>query len=204
MFCNGWREARIPLSSSVRANTPRGFWARRSEWRELLELIPTLVYVRDPGEGTIVFANDALVRFTGRSEASILATGAGVFEEFVHPDDFASLGDLSSSLPLSGDGRDIRARNGRGEWRIISIREQELSAGLLPRGFVLGLATDVTERRRDAEALKESHAFTRHIADAGPTLVSVFDGSATRLTFVRRFPPLRCERRAIRRCLFDR
>ncbi len=158
-------------------------WAEGSAWRELLDHIPTLVYVRDPAAGTIVFVNEALVRFTGRSESEILATGTRVFDEFVHPEDLAGVGDLSEALPLLGDGRDLRARNDRGEWRIISIRERELRTEALPRGHILGIATDVTERRRDEAALAASHAFSRRIADAGPTLVSVFDLRERRTTF---------------------
>ena len=145
---------------------------RESEarFRALADSAPAPVWVTGP-DG-IEFANRALVEFFGRPAEDLIGTG---WTGFVHPED---LPEILARREAAWEGTGVyeftaRFRHAAGDWRWLkaSLKPRRDPPGAIV-GFV-GMALDVTDAKQAEQALRESEARFRAMADSAPAPVWV-------------------------------
>lgn len=128
---------------------------------QIAALMPDLVYLYDLREQRNVYANRELMTVLGYTAEQAQSLGADLFHRLIHPDDLPrALANIPSVMALP-DGEftelEYRMRHVDGSWRWLRGRDTVFARE--PDGtprLVLGVAQDVTERRRSEEALRSS------------------------------------------------
>jgi PAS domain S-box-containing protein len=143
-----------------------------ARFRELADTTPALMWMTD-AEGSVTYVNQGWLRFTGRTlEEELGATWA----VGAHPDD------LDELLERWHDAT-TRREEFRVEYRLVRRdgSERWVLAEGLPRydagefvGYV-GTATDIHDRRLMEDALRESEATFRDLADSAPVMIWTTD-----------------------------
>jgi PAS domain S-box-containing protein len=150
-----------------------------AQFRELADTTPALMWMTD-AEGDVTFVNKAWLRFTGGS------SDVGVtFEQTAHPDDREAA--LRRWEEASGRREQFRweyrlrhAASDGYRW-VLEEGTPRYSEGEFV-GYV-GTATDIHERRTMEEALRESEAGFRDLADTAPAMMWTTDEDGL-VTFV--------------------
>ncbi len=149
------------------------------ESRNLIEQItessPGIIYIYDLIERRNIYANRTVTDIFGYSPEEIQQLPGNLFESTVHPEDKAVLQEHLSSLAVIGDDQilecEYRIRRQEGDWRWLSLRTvvfQRTATGEPKQ--VLGIATDLTERKLAEMALQVAKA----AADAASEAKSEF------------------------------
>ena len=138
-----------------------------AQFRELADTTPALMWMTD-AEGDVTFVNEGWLRFTGG------ASDSGVtFAESAHPDDRAEAQRVweEASRRREEFRFEYRLRHaGSGDYRwVLELGTPRFSGGEFV-GYV-GTATDIHERRGMEEALRESEASFRELADTAPAMM---------------------------------
>ncbi len=145
-----------------------------AHFRELADTTPALMWMTD-AEGDVTFVNQGWLRFTGRT----LRRGDGRrrWPSSAHPED-------REGLLARWRRRPPRRAEFRFEYRL-GARRRAASAGWLAEGiprfaageFVgyVGTATDIHERKQAEDALRESEASFRDLADIAPVMIWTTD-----------------------------
>ena len=150
-----------------------------AQFRELADTTPALMWMTD-AEGDVTFVNKAWLRFTGGS------SDAGVtFAVTAHPDD-------REDAVRQWEEASSRHEEFRHEYRlchgpsdgyrwVLEVGVPRFAGGEFV-GYV-GTATDIHERRSMEEALRESEASFRDLADTAPAMMWTTDEEGL-VTFV--------------------
>ena len=152
-------------------NAQEALRASETNLREILDGIPGFVCTLNPA-GQIDLANRPLLDFFGMTVEELNSWGTN---GAVHPDDLprviAELTDaMTTGTPFDSELRYRRA-DGIDRWsqtRILPVRDLE---GKITRWY--GLITDIDDRKRAEEALRESEYETRLIVDSIPGIIGV-------------------------------
>ncbi|UCC43793.1 MAG: PAS domain S-box protein [Candidatus Zixiibacteriota bacterium] len=146
--------ARTRVEAALRASEDR--------YRHLVEEAQDAIYSISP-EGKITSLNAAFETITGWSRDEWLGKS---FEQLLHPDDqvpaAAFIEDIERGESPSAHELRIRTKDGRyvtGEFRETVLRHRGEPAG------VLGVARDITERKKTEQALKESEEKYRRLVN---------------------------------------
>src|SRR5580704_147597 len=149
--------------------------ASENNFRQILDSIPGLVCTLNPA-GQIDLANRPLLDFFGLTLEDLNSWGTN---GAVHPDDLPRvIAELTHSLTTgTAFDRELRYRRADGlyRWsqtRIPPVRDTE---GSIARWY--GLITDVDDRKRAEEALRESEHESRLIVDSIPGMIAVLSAS---------------------------
>ena len=143
--------------------------SRELLYQTLVETIPDVIWLAK-ADGQVTFQNKAWLELTGRSPEESLGER---WTEALHPDDAPSLlakweRAYKHGEPYSGECR-FRARDG--SYRLVSFIGTPVRA---ESGRVLnwvGVNTDITDRRKAEDRLRESNARNRAILDTIPDLM---------------------------------
>jgi PAS domain S-box-containing protein len=164
--------ANVIGAAAERARTDERVRDSEARFRELADTTPALMWMTD-AEGSVTYVNQGWLRFTGRTlEEELGATWA----VGAHPDD------LEEVLERWHDATS-RREEFRVEYRLVrgDGSERWVLAEGLPRydggefvGYV-GTATDIHERRLMEDALRESEATFRDLADTAPVMIWTTD-----------------------------
>ncbi|GAB4287069.1 MAG: chemotaxis protein CheB [Oscillatoriaceae cyanobacterium] len=149
------------------------------ESRNLIEQItessPGIIYIYDLIERRNIYANRSVTDIFGYSPEEIQQMPGNLFEATIHPEDQPILQQHLSSLEVVVDDQilecEYRIQHLDGSWRWLSVRTvvfQRTAAGQPKQ--VLGIATDLTERKQAEMALQEAKA----AADAASEAKSEF------------------------------
>ncbi len=129
--------------------------------QQITDLIPDVVYVYDIEEQRNVYANRNIGLSLGYTQEEIESLGAGFMPQAMHTDDWPLFLDQLNFVSSLGDGEilgfEYRMRHKDGEWRWFHSRDtvfSRLSDGSVKQ--IIGTATDITERKRAEDALRES------------------------------------------------
>ncbi|HEY9612737.1 PAS domain S-box protein [Allocoleopsis sp.] len=172
-----WANIRLPDGSIV--GIGKDITARKQTEQELrkskhfIERIanasPHLWYIYDHIEQRNVYANRELAAVLGYTAEEMQAMGSALLPSIVHPDDLATfpLHLKKWETATDDDILDIeyRIRNAQGEWRTLLTLETVFER--TPDGAVkqvIGTSTDISDRKRIEEALRESALRERAIA----------------------------------------
>jgi PAS domain S-box-containing protein len=141
-----------------------------AQFRELADTTPALMWMTD-AEGDVTFVNRAWQRFTGGESH----TGV-TFAATAHPDDR----EVAQQLWNEASARrqefrcEYRLRHATGGYRwVLEVGTPRFSGGDFV-GYV-GTATDIHERKTMEEALRESEAGFRELADTAPAMMWTTD-----------------------------
>jgi PAS domain S-box-containing protein len=136
---------------------------RTSERRlqQIIGTIPGLVWSAS-ADGAGTFANQHYLDYVGFSAEDALGRG---WATAVHPDDLERLANTWTSMLETGRGGDVEARIQRadGEYRWFLFRTNPLydDSGNLVQWF--GINTDIDDRKRAEEKLREAQAELAHV-----------------------------------------
>jgi two-component system cell cycle sensor histidine kinase/response regulator CckA len=144
----------------------------------VVQSLPGYVYrARSDPQYTIEFVSDGIEETTGYSVADFMVTRSVNWPELVHPDDVAPVealmrAGLDDGTPYETTYRIFR-RSGemRWVWEHGAGVYDETGALIAVEGFV----TDVTERVRTDEALRETDRFLRAILENAPVITIALD-----------------------------
>jgi PAS domain S-box-containing protein len=150
-------------------------------FRELAESTPTLLWMTD-SDGDITFVNGGWRRFTGRTLDEELGD---TFALSAHPDDRTELlarwqESFRRRREFRFEYRLLHAASGTHRW-VHEIGTPRYARGEFA-GYV-GTSTDIHERRSMEEALRESEASFRDLADTAPVMIWTTDTGGL-VTFV--------------------
>jgi PAS domain S-box-containing protein len=149
-------------------------------FRELVDTTPALMWMTD-AEGHVTFVNRAWLRYTGRTLEDELGDSFG---SSAHPDDRAELAARwREAFRRREEFRfEYRLQGSVGGYRwVLEVGTPRFSDGEFV-GYV-GTSTDIHERRTMEEALRESEASFRELADTAPVMIWTTDPEG-QVTFV--------------------
>jgi len=150
--------------------------ARKSEadLRRMTDAVAQSIVVLDP-DGKAISANRVALEYTGLSLAEVQATG---FRERVfHPDDIARLREtrlraLSGTTPFENEQRVLGA-DGQYRWFLIQYNPVVDDNGRVGCWYATG--TDIEDRKRAENKLRQDERELRQLMDALPQHVLVLD-----------------------------
>jgi PAS domain S-box-containing protein len=166
-------------AAGERARQDEAVTDSEAQFRELANTTPALMWMTD-AEGDVTFVNEGWLRFTGGT------SDVGVtFATSAHPDDRDEA--LRIWKEASGRREEFRceyrlrhAASGGYRW-VLEVGAPRFAGGEFV-GYV-GTATDIHERRAMEEALRESEASFRDLADTAPAMMWTTDEDGL-VTFV--------------------
>ena len=147
-----------------------------ARFRELADTTPALMWMTD-ADGHVAFVNQGWLRFTGHGLAEELGQG---FDLNAHPDDRDELlGVWRETIRRRDEFRfEYRLARHDGTYRwVLAVGTPRFVEGEFI-GYV-GTATDIHERRTMEEALRESEASFRELADSAPAMIWTTDTAAS-------------------------
>jgi len=125
--------------------------------RDVIETIPAYVWSAQP-DGSIDFINQRFLEFSGISLEQALG---GSWQELLHPDDRDHFFAVWRAAIASGKAMEIeaRVRSKDGHYRWLLIRNVPLhdQTGKIVRWY--GTSTDIDDRRRAEESLRQSESY---------------------------------------------
>ncbi len=156
-FAEAGRRARLRLEREAVERSRAEGALRTSErrLRQLADTMPQIVWTA-VSDGSVDYFNGRFYEYTGTTPASAL--GAEGWRSIVHPEDLPSLSALRNDAVAHGEVFEaevrLRDRSGGYRWHLIrSIPVHDESDRLVRR---FGTATDIDDRRRVEEALREA------------------------------------------------
>lgn len=149
--------------------------ARESEqrFRSIADSTPIMIWASGLDMG-ITFANARVIEFLGLPLDDLLGAG---WVQVIHPDDHDRVLAEYGSAFEAWRPYDVeyRTRRGDGEWRWLAVHGvPRFAPGGEFMGFI-GSARDITDQRRASEAVKESEARFRSMADGSPVMIWMSD-----------------------------
>jgi len=143
--------------------------------RKIIDTIPTLAWC-NLSDGSNDFVNRRWSDYTGLSQEEVKQVGCKVA---IHPEDLPKWLDQWRSLLASGAGGEIEARlrrhDGAYRWFLIRVEPLQEESGEILRWY--GTNTDIEDRKRTEEKLREDEREIRRITDAIPQTIMVLDPS---------------------------
>jgi formate hydrogenlyase transcriptional activator len=141
--------------------------------RKIIDTIPTLAWC-NLTDGSNDFVNQRWSDYTGLSQEEVKRVGCKVA---IHPEDLPKWLGQWRGLIASGAGGEIEARlrrhDGVYRWFLIRVEPLQEESGEILRWY--GTNTDIEERKRTEEKLREDEREIRRITDAIPQTIMVLN-----------------------------
>lgn len=157
--------------------------------QSIIEAAPNLTYVYDLVNDRNNFASPQIAEILGFTEAEVQAMGASFLPSRFHPEN-AVLAQRHLQRLLA-DGKDnvyeleyrMKHKDGHWIWLFDRSRVFERNEKGEPTK-VLGVATDITDRKKAEDELRQQQVFTQGIIEAAPSLTYIYDMRQTNNAFV--------------------
>src|SRR6202165_464839 len=139
--------------------------------RKIIDTIPTLAWC-NLTDGSNDFVNRRWSNYTGLYQEEVKRVGCKVA---IHPEDLPKWLDQWRTLVASGEGGEIEARlrrhDGAYRWFLIRVEPLQDESGEMVRWY--GTNTDIEDRKRAEEKLRQDERELRRITDAIPQTIIV-------------------------------
>ncbi|WP_276373888.1 PAS domain-containing protein [Chryseolinea sp. H1M3-3] len=139
-----------------------------NKFKESMEnAMPGMLYVYNLIEQENIYVNHNITTTLGWTWEEIEAMGKNLIFQLVHPDDVENLTQWSNERSRTVKDAEYRLRTKSGEWRWFHSRDtvfQKDEKGNVTQ--IIGVAQDITERKKIEEALKESEQRFRTLQEA--------------------------------------
>jgi PAS domain S-box-containing protein len=139
-----------------------------NRFKESMEnAMPGLLYVYDFKKQATIYLNHNITRALGYDWEDIEKMGNNLILQIVHPEDISKLTKWSNEPSRTVKDAEYRLRTKSGEWRWFRSRDtvfQRDKKGNVTQ--IVGIAQDITERKKTEEELKESEARFRTLQEA--------------------------------------
>src|SRR6266478_1802274 len=146
-----------------------------SRLRKIIDTIPALAWC-NLSDGSNDFVNRRWSDYTGLSQEEVKRVGCKVA---IHPEDLPKWLDQWRTLLASGAGGEIETRlrrhDGAYRWFLIRVEPLQEESGEILRWY--GTNTDIEDRKRTEEKLREDEREIRRITDAIPQTIMVLNPS---------------------------
>ncbi len=148
--------------------------------QHIADAVPDILYVYDLVEARNIYINQAILYTLGYSPVEIQNLAGSFIPALMHPDDLAGLPAITDRFSNAGDGDivelEYRLKRKNGEWRWFYDRSTVFTR--TPAGQpcqIVGLAQDITGRRKAEADLQASQHLVQKIADTFPDVIYVYD-----------------------------
>ncbi len=148
--------------------------------QKIAETTPAILYVYDWQQTCNVYVNSQVSELLGYTPDEIQEMKTSLLPNLLHPDDLARLSEFKQQWETAKDSdifqSEIRMKHRNGEWRYLYCQETLFARhdDGTPRQ-ILGVATDITERKQAEEALSKSELQFRTLADNTPDTIARLD-----------------------------
>ena len=147
-----------------------------AELRQLIDVIPQHVVVLEV-DGSFLYVNQVALEYSGLTLEDSLAKD--VLAKIFHPDDQERVvrerqQAIARGVPWDAEVR-IRGKDGEYRWFMIRLNPLRDEQGRIYRWY--GTRTDIEDRKRAEERVRQSEAELRQLIDAIPQQVFVFDAN---------------------------
>lgn len=158
-------ESQHPQAESTKEPEADGFrlqWDSQRLFQQIAGTLPGLLYIYDVIEQQNCYVNYEIAEAWGYTPEEIQAMGSELFNHLLHPDDLARLPSYLQKFNSAPQGEvlsfEYQIRHANGEWRWFCSYDTVFSRtadGLIHH--LLGIAFDVTQRRRTEISLRQSN-----------------------------------------------
>jgi two-component system sensor histidine kinase/response regulator len=155
--------------------------------QRILDTTTNLVYIYDLVEHRNVYANRELTQYLGYTPEQVRALGSGLFARILHPDDATLVAKHHALCAAAADGETLeveyRMQHADGCWRWLYSRDVPFArdeSGAATQ--ILGVCSDITERKLAEEALLAAHALQAQIFETMPDGFSILDSEGVHIS----------------------
>jgi PAS domain S-box-containing protein len=155
--------------------------------RKIADATPSIIAAYDINTGKYVFINQAIRKLLGYDPQQIIDEGASFFMKILHPDDIERVMQQNqNALEYANSHIDstneiivefkyrLKHIDGRYHWfHTYGTVFDRNTKGEVQQ--VLNISLDITDRIEAEEKIKEQEYLIRHIADASPTILYLYD-----------------------------
>jgi PAS domain S-box-containing protein len=152
---------------------------QEAELRDVIDTIPALVWSALP-DGSNTYVNKRFVEYSGSSAEQTAGLG---WQALIHPDDLERhtgkwMEAVATGKPHENEVRSLRS-DGQYRWQLdrgVPLRDED---GNIVKWY--GVTTDIEDRKRAEDKIREQESELRQIVDLAPQLVAVFGPGWERL-----------------------
>jgi len=166
------------ISSLVVIGLVRRVRARRDELADLLDSIRALVWNASP-DGAVDFSNQRFREYTGLSAEQLRGSGwmNALHPEDCRPDEWRAA--LAAGQAFEKEAR-LRGLDGEYRWFVLRLMPIRNERGGIAKWY--GIASDIENRRRTLEALRDSEERWRAVFEHNPTMYFIVDAGGAILS----------------------
>ena len=155
---------------------------------QIIRAVPDVIYVYDVVEQANVYSNQQGYNLLGLTPEEVAALGSRFLQTMMHPDDWLRYLDHARGYDQAQDGDilefEYRLKHADKTWHWITAREMIFKRN--PDGSprqVLGVAHDISRRKRSEIAVSQSEAQTIALINAIPDLIFELNAAGVILNF---------------------
>ena len=165
--------------------------------KKIADATPSIIGSYNVSTGKYTFISEGLTKLLGYSTDLVLEKGVELFAELVHPEDLPRIiQENQQALEVANGQTDNEPDNAISEfiYRMKHVNETYRWFHTYGTAFdrnskgqvehILNISLDVTEKIETEEKLREQENFNRHIAEASPTILYLYDLKEMKFIYV--------------------
>jgi PAS domain S-box-containing protein len=152
---------------------------------QITEQTPDIIYIYDVAKENNIYINKNFYKILGYSEQEDPEASMKLLEEIIHPDDQDLFSDYENKIHDWHKEYikefEYRLKDVHGNWRWFYGREKEFQRAKNKIVSIIGVVSDITERKKAEEELKERTNFLDSIIESSALSMWISDENGTAL-----------------------